>query len=80
MRDSPPHEDSQVRPNIVLYDESDGSHLVWVEDFIKCGDDVVLVIACSGGVTILDPLLRMCRDVSPDCEIINIKPYFNSGI
>ncbi len=80
MRDSPPYYDSQVRPNIVLYDESDGSRLVWVENFIKCGVDVVLVIACSGGVWILDPLLRMCRDVSPDCEIINIKPYFNSGI
>ncbi len=71
----PPHDDPQVRPNIVLYDESYGSRLVWVEDFIKCGVDVVLVIGCSGGVTILDQLLRMCRDVSPDCEIININPH-----
>ena len=71
----PPHDDPQVRPNIVLYDESYGSRLVWVEDFIKRGVDVVLVIGCSGGVTILDQLLRMCRHVSPDCEIININPH-----
>jgi NAD-dependent SIR2 family protein deacetylase len=71
----PPHDDPQVRPNIVLYDESYGSRLVWVEDFIKRGVDVVLVIGCSGSVTILDQLLRMCRDVSSDCEIININPH-----
>lgn len=71
----PPHDDPQVRPNILLYDENYGSRLVWVEDFIKGGVDTVLVIGCSGGVTILDQLLRMCRDVNPDCEIININPH-----
>ena len=75
----PPYDDDETRPNIVLYGESYGSRLVWVEDFIRGAPDVVLVIGCSGGVTILEHLLRRCRDACPDCEIFNINPH-NDGI
>ena len=44
---------------------------MFVEDFIKGGVDVVLIIGCSGGVTILDQLLRMYRDIS------HINPHEN---
>jgi len=71
----PPYKNLQVRPNILLYDESYGSRLVWVDDFMQRGVDVVLVIGCSGGVTILNQLLRQCREVMPSCEIININPF-----
>jgi len=71
----PPYENPHVRPNIVLYDESYGSRLVWVDDFIQGGVDAVMVIGCSGGVTILDHLLRQCRQIKPGCEIININPF-----
>jgi NAD-dependent SIR2 family protein deacetylase len=71
----PPYDEPGIRPNITLYDESYGSRLVWVEDFISGKVDVVLVIGCSGGVTILDLLLRSCRESNPNCEIININPH-----
>jgi NAD-dependent SIR2 family protein deacetylase len=48
---------------------------MWVEDFIRQAPDVVLVIGCSGGVSILDRLLRNCLDANPDCSIININPH-----
>jgi hypothetical protein len=71
----PPDSNPDVRPNILLYVESYDSRLVWVEDFIHGGVDVVLVIGCSGGATILDRLLRLFREVNPDCEIINVNPH-----
>jgi NAD-dependent SIR2 family protein deacetylase len=71
----PPYDEPGIRPNITLYDESYGSRLVWVEDFISGKVDVVLVIGCSGGVTILNVLLRSCRESNPNCEIININPH-----
>lgn len=71
----PPYDDPGIRPNITLYHESYGSRLVWVEDFIKGGVDVVLVIGCSGAVAILDRLLRACRESNPDCGVIHINPH-----
>ncbi len=71
----PPDSNPDVRPNILLYEESYGSRLVWVEDFIRGGVDVVLVIGCSGGATILDRLLRLCREANPGCGIINVNPH-----
>ncbi|MFM2199563.1 MAG: NAD-dependent protein deacetylase, family [Verrucomicrobiota bacterium] len=71
----PPFQDSDVRPNILLYDESYGSRLVWVEDFIRNSPDVVLVIGCSGGVSLLPLLLKQCREADPACAIININPH-----
>lgn len=71
----PPDSDPEVRPNIQLYDESYGSRLLWVEDFIRSAPDTVLVIGCSGGVTLLPRLLKECREVNPHCEIININPH-----
>lgn len=71
----PPENDPDVRPNVLLYDESYGSRLIWVEDFISRKPDVVLVIGCSGGVSILDRLLRSCLTANPGCEIININPH-----
>jgi NAD-dependent SIR2 family protein deacetylase len=75
FRRIPPYDEAGVRPNITLYDESYGSRLVWVEDFIRGKVDVVVVIGCSGGVTVLDLLLRRCRDSNPNCEFININPH-----
>jgi len=71
----PPFDDPEVRPNIVFYDEGYGSRLVWAEDFIRTKPDVVLVIGCSGGVTLLPRLLLECRIANPDCTIININPH-----
>jgi len=71
----PPDSDPKVRPNIQLYDESYGSRLLWVEDFIRSAPDTVLVIGCSGGVSLLPRLLKECRAVNPYCEIININPH-----
>jgi NAD-dependent SIR2 family protein deacetylase len=71
----PPYEEPEVRPNIVLYEESYGSRLVWVEDYIDRKVDAVLVIGCSGGTTILNLLLNRCRKGNAECEIININPH-----
>ena len=71
----PPFDDPAIRPNILLFNEPYGSRLVWVEDFIKRKPDTILVIGCSGQVTVLPQLLAQCREANPDCQIININPY-----
>ncbi len=71
----PPFSDSEIRPNVLLFNESYGSRLVWVEDFINSAPDTVLVIGCSGGVALLPRLLKQCRKAIPDCAIININPH-----
>lgn len=71
----PPYTGAEVRPNILLFDEGYGSRLLWVEDFIDGVPDAVLVIGCSGGVTILNCLLRRSRAANPGCEIISINPF-----
>lgn len=71
----PPYDDPKIRPNILLYNEYYGSRLVWVEDFIDRVVDVVIVIGCSGGTTILNRLLHCCLAGNVGCEIININPY-----
>ena len=70
----PPDPDPLIRPNILLYDEPYGNRLLWVEDFIDRRPDTVLVIGCSGGVSVLFRLLNRCRTVNPACQIININP------
>ena len=71
----PPFNDSEIRPNVLLFDESYGSRLVWAEDCIRGVPDTVLVIGCSGGVALLPLLLRRCREANPDSAIININPH-----
>lgn len=71
----PPFSDSEIRPNVLLFNESYGSRLVWVEDFINSAPDTILVIGCSSGVALLPRLLKHCRKVNPDCAIININPH-----
>jgi NAD-dependent SIR2 family protein deacetylase len=71
----PPYADPVVRPNIVLFGEGYGNRLLWVEDFIKHKPDTVLIIGCSGGVSILDRLVRACHEVNPGCAIININAH-----
>lgn len=71
----PPYRDPQTRPNVLLFDEGYGSRLVWVEDFIRSAPDTILVMGCSGGVAVLDKLLRSCRAANPDCTIINVNPH-----
>jgi NAD-dependent SIR2 family protein deacetylase len=71
----PPSRDPKVRPNVLFFNESYGTRLLWVEDFIRKTSDAVLVIGCSGEVAILDRLLRCCLDANPDCAIININPH-----
>jgi NAD-dependent SIR2 family protein deacetylase len=71
----PPSRNPEVRPNVLFFNESYGTRLMWVEDFIRQAPDVVLVIGCSGGVSILDRLLRNCLDANPDCVIININAH-----
>ena len=71
----PPFSDPGTRPNVLFYDEAYGSRLVWVEDFIRGAPDTVLVIGCSGGVTLLPRLLLRCREINPSCAIINVNPH-----
>jgi NAD-dependent SIR2 family protein deacetylase len=71
----PPSGNPEVRPNVLFFNESYGTRLMWVEDFIRQAPDTVLVIGCSGGVSILDRLLRNCLDANPDCAIININAH-----
>lgn len=71
----PPFDDDDIRPNVLLYGESYGSRLVWMEDFIRVAPDTVLVIGCSGGVSLLAQLLRRCRAANPACAIINVNPH-----
>ena len=71
----PPSRDPEVRPNVLFFNESYGTRLLWVEDFIKRMPDVVLVIGCSGEVAILDRLLRHCLEANPACTIINVNKH-----
>ncbi len=71
----PPCRDPEIRPNVLFFNEGYGTRLVWVEDFIRQVPDVVLVIGCSGGASILDRLLRSCLDANPNCTIININAH-----
>lgn len=71
----PPYDDPEIRPNIVFFNESYGNRLLWVDHFIRQAPDVVLIIGCSGGVTLLDRLLRSCRQANPACAIFNLNPH-----
>ncbi|VGO16687.1 NAD-dependent protein deacylase [Pontiella desulfatans] len=71
----PPYTDPAIRPNVLFFNEDYGNRLLWVEDFIRKGVDTVLVVGCSGGVAVLDRLLRQCRKENPACSIININPH-----
>ena len=71
----PPYHDPEIRPNVLFFNEGYGNRLLWVEDFIRNGVDVVMIIGCSGGVSLLDRLLRYCRNANPDCAIININAH-----
>lgn len=73
----PPYSDPEVRPDVVFFGEEYGNRLLWVKHFIREGVDAVVVIGCSGGVCILDWLLRDCRVVNPRCTILNINAYEN---
>jgi NAD-dependent SIR2 family protein deacetylase len=75
FRSIPPYTDPTVRPNILLFNQGYGNRLLWVDDFIKNKPDVILIIGCSGGVSILDRLVRSCREINPDCAIININAH-----
>jgi len=71
----PPSRDPEVRPNVLFFNESYGTRLLWVEDFIQKMPDVVLVVGCSGEVAILDRLLRHCLEANPACTIINVNKH-----
>jgi NAD-dependent SIR2 family protein deacetylase len=71
----PPYRDPDIRPNVLFFNEQYGNRLLWVEDFIRQAPDVVFVIGCSGGVAILDRLLRGVLAAGPNCAIININAY-----
>jgi NAD-dependent SIR2 family protein deacetylase len=75
----PPYADPEVRPNVLLFDEAYGRRLLWVRAFIDKKPEAVLVIGCSGAVTILDHLLGECRHANRRCRIINLNAY-ESGI
>lgn len=71
----PPSRNPEVRPNVLFFNESYGTRLLWVDDFIKRAPDVVLVVGCSGEVAILDRLLRYSLEANPACAIININKH-----
>ena len=71
----PPYRTAAIRPNVLLFHESYGDRLLWVEDFIRSAPDTILVMGCSGRVVVLDRLLRSCRAANPDCTIINVNPH-----
>jgi NAD-dependent SIR2 family protein deacetylase len=71
----PPCRSPEIRPNVLFFNESYGNRLIWVQDFIQRSPNVVLVIGCSGGVSVLERLLRLCLDANPGCTIVNINAY-----
>jgi len=70
----PPYHDPTIRPNVLFFDESYGNRLLWVENFIGNKPDTVLIIGCSGGVSIVERLLRECHLANPECRFINVNP------
>jgi len=70
----PPYDDPRVRPNVVLFDEPYGSRLLATLDFIEHGCDLMLVIGCSGGVSIVDQLVDTLLKMRPSCNFIFINP------
>jgi NAD-dependent SIR2 family protein deacetylase len=72
FRTIPPYRDPHVRPNVLLFDEEYGTRLLWVQDFIRRKPDVILVIGCSGTLSVLWQLLGDCRLANPRCRIISI--------
>jgi NAD-dependent SIR2 family protein deacetylase len=74
----PPYDDSEIRPNVVFFEEPYGDRKCWVKDFIEDGVDAVLVIGCSGTVGILPELVGDIFRDNPKARIININPKENS--
>jgi NAD-dependent deacetylase len=68
----PPYRDPRLRPNVLLFDEDYGNRLLWVQDFISRKPDAVLVIGCSGTLSILSRLLYDCRRANPQCRVISV--------
>ncbi len=68
-------EDPDVRPNVLLFNESYGNRLLWVDHFIKKGCDLLLIAGCSGGVYILDRIINIALTQNTACKIININPF-----
>lgn len=75
FRSIPPYNDPQIRPNVIFFDEGYGNRLLWVEDFIRNKPDTIIIIGCSGDVSILDQLIRACLNANPECAIININAH-----
>ena len=72
FRSIPPYRDPDYRPNVLFFDEEYGHRLLWVRDFISQQPDAVLIIGCSGALTILPRLLGDCRRANPRCQIISL--------
>ena len=73
----PPYRDDAVRPDILWFGEAYGDRLAWVEWFLGGGADAVIVIGCSGGVSLLDRLLQLVLRVRP-ARIIQINPHHDA--
>jgi NAD-dependent deacetylase len=71
----PPSTEPGVRPDVVLFGEQYGNRLLWVEYFIRQGVDAVLVVGCSGGVSVLFHLLDRVRAENPAAAIVNVNPH-----
>jgi NAD-dependent deacetylase len=69
-------QDPNVRPNILLFNESYGTRLLWLEHFIKEGCDTVIFIGCSAGVG----LQQMVKGKLPEAKMIFVNPFERPGV
>jgi NAD-dependent SIR2 family protein deacetylase len=61
------------RSNVVLFDEGYGNRRLAVDRFSQVPIDVVLIVGCSGGVVLVDEVVRACRRVGQP-TVIEINP------
>lgn len=72
FRAIPPCRNPNTRPNVLLFDEEYGNRLLWAQDFIRQKPDAVLVIGCSGTLSVLWQLLGDSKAANPRCQIISL--------
>lgn len=75
FKNIPPSTEPELRPDVVLFGEEYGNRLLWVDFFIDAGVDAVLVVGCSGGVSVLSILIERVRAKNPAAGIINVNPH-----
>lgn len=64
--------------NVVLFDEGYGLRRLVLDRFVRGGVDVLLIVGCSGGVSVVDEAVRACRHAGA-CMVVEINPPPSGG-